>query len=109
MGHLGTRLKDKLAVVVGGGQTPGETIGNGRATALRFAQEGATVIVLDIRLASAQETVSMILAELGRETGADVGSDANDNLPRATAYELDVTDETACQSEGLPLGSANRL
>ena len=27
------RLKDKIAIVVGGGQTPGETIGNGRATA----------------------------------------------------------------------------
>ena len=27
------RLADKVAVVVGAGQTPGETIGNGRATA----------------------------------------------------------------------------
>ena len=41
------RLQGKVAVVAGGGQTPGETIGNGRATALRFAQEGATVAVLD--------------------------------------------------------------
>ena len=35
------RLNEKIAVVVGAGQTPGETIGNGRATALRFAGEGA--------------------------------------------------------------------
>ena len=34
-------LKDKVAIVVGGGQTPGETIGNGRATAIQFAREGA--------------------------------------------------------------------
>ena len=29
------RLEGKVAVVVGAGQTPGETIGNGRATAIR--------------------------------------------------------------------------
>ena len=37
------RLEGKMAVVVGAGQTPGETIGNGRATALLFARQGATV------------------------------------------------------------------
>ena len=31
------RLSGKRAVVVGAGQTPGDTIGNGRATAIRFA------------------------------------------------------------------------
>jgi NAD(P)-dependent dehydrogenase (short-subunit alcohol dehydrogenase family) len=30
--------------VVGAGQTPGDTIGNGRATALLFAREGARVV-----------------------------------------------------------------
>ena len=41
------RLKDKVAIVVGAGQQPGETIGNGRATAFRFAQEGAKVLLVD--------------------------------------------------------------
>ena len=41
------RLRDKVAIVVGGGQTPGETIGNGRATALLFAREGARVLAVD--------------------------------------------------------------
>jgi NAD(P)-dependent dehydrogenase (short-subunit alcohol dehydrogenase family) len=45
------RLKDKVAIVVGGGQTPGETIGNGRATAILFAREGAKVLVADRDLA----------------------------------------------------------
>ena len=36
------RLKDKVAIVIGAGQSPGEGIGNGRATVLRFVQEGAT-------------------------------------------------------------------
>ena len=31
------RLLDKIAIVVGGGQQPSETLGNGRAVALRFA------------------------------------------------------------------------
>ena len=30
------RLKDKVAIVVGAGQSPGEGMGNGRATVLRF-------------------------------------------------------------------------
>ncbi len=35
------RLADKIAIIVGAGQSPGEGMGNGRATALRFAREGA--------------------------------------------------------------------
>jgi NAD(P)-dependent dehydrogenase (short-subunit alcohol dehydrogenase family) len=38
------RLKDKVAIVVGAGQTPGDTIGNGRATAILFAREGGRCI-----------------------------------------------------------------
>jgi NAD(P)-dependent dehydrogenase (short-subunit alcohol dehydrogenase family) len=51
------RLKDKVAVVVGAGQGPGEGMGNGRATVIRFVQEGAKVLAVDRDLASAQETV----------------------------------------------------
>jgi NAD(P)-dependent dehydrogenase (short-subunit alcohol dehydrogenase family) len=54
------RLKDKIAIVVGAGQSPGEGIGNGRATALTFAREGAKVLCVDHNLASAEETVGMI-------------------------------------------------
>jgi NAD(P)-dependent dehydrogenase (short-subunit alcohol dehydrogenase family) len=57
------RLAGKVAIVVGGGQTPGDTIGNGRATAILFAREGARVVVVDRRLDSAEETVAMIEAE----------------------------------------------
>ena len=54
------RLQGKVALIVGAGQTPGATIGNGRATALRFAQEGATVFLVDRRLKSAEETLAMV-------------------------------------------------
>ena len=53
------RLKDKIAIVVGAGQSSGEGLGNGRATVLRFAQEGAKVLAVDNKLASAEETVAM--------------------------------------------------
>lgn len=56
---MADRVKGKVAVVFGGGQTPGETIGNGRATCLLLADEGATVIVVDRDLASAEETAAM--------------------------------------------------
>jgi len=66
------RVDGKVAVVIGGGQTPGETIGNGRATALVLAREGARVVVVDRDLASAQETVGMIVAENGLASAAQV-------------------------------------
>ena len=53
------RLKDKIAIVIGAGQSPGEGMGNGRATVIRFLQEGAKVMAVDRDLASAQETVRM--------------------------------------------------
>src|SRR5215468_1175047 len=59
------RLKDRIAIVVGAGQSPGEGIGNGRATALTFAREGAKVLCVDHNLASAQETVDMIATKGG--------------------------------------------
>jgi len=54
------RLKDKVAIVVGAGQTPGDTIGNGRATAILFAREGARVVLVDHNLESALETQALI-------------------------------------------------
>ena len=60
------RLAGKTAIVVGAGQTPGATIGNGRATALRFAQEGAHVLLVDRDDVSVKETQSMIVEAGGR-------------------------------------------
>ena len=73
------RLKDRIAIVVGAGQSPGEGIGNGRATALTFAREGARVLCVDHNLASAQETVDMTVDMIGAKGGA------------AVAFKADVT------------------
>ena len=71
------RLQDRVAIVVGAGQSPGEGIGNGRATALTFAREGARVLCVDHHLASAQETVDMIAAKGG--TAAAFKADVTQN------------------------------
>ena len=72
------RLEGKIAVIIGAGQSPGEGMGNGRATALRFAQEGARVLAVDNRLGSAEETADMV-----RKAGGD-----------GVAFEADVTKES---------------
>src|SRR5450756_240193 len=59
------RLAGKIAIIVGAGQSAGETIGNGRAMAVLFARHGAQVLCVDRRLESAVETVAMITVEGG--------------------------------------------
>lgn len=68
------RLENKSAVVVGAGQTPGETIGNGRAMALLFAREGAQVLCVDRLVERAEETAALINEEGGSAfaIGADI-------------------------------------
>jgi len=51
---MGTRLEGKVAVITGAGR------GIGRATAVRFAQEGAAVVVNDVDAEPAEETASLV-------------------------------------------------
>jgi NAD(P)-dependent dehydrogenase (short-subunit alcohol dehydrogenase family) len=74
------RLGGVVAVVVGAGQTPGHTIGNGRAIATTFAREGAEVLCVDRVAERAKETAASI-----REGGGV-----------ATAFGADVTDDDQC-------------
>ncbi|MBD3648554.1 MAG: SDR family oxidoreductase [Pseudomonadales bacterium] len=74
------RLENKVAIVTGAGQTAGATIGNGRATAILFAREGARVMLTDRDIESAEETKKMIEDEGGE----------------AFAFEMDVTSEAQC-------------
>ncbi len=75
------RLEGKTAIVVGAGQTPGETIGNGRAISLLFARAGAEVLLVDNRLDSAKDTQSMIPQEGGE----------------SLAFAADVTQAEECR------------
>jgi NAD(P)-dependent dehydrogenase (short-subunit alcohol dehydrogenase family) len=75
------RLAGKIAIVVGAGQTPGATLGNGRATALRFAEEGARLLLVDREPAAVEETLAMV-----RDRGAD-----------ACTCVADITREADCE------------
>ncbi|HEX4328184.1 MAG TPA: SDR family NAD(P)-dependent oxidoreductase [Burkholderiales bacterium] len=68
------RLENKIAVVVGAGQQPGGTPGNGRAVAERYAEEGATLLLVDINREWAEDTLaaigapaSVLVADITRE------------------------------------------
>ena len=58
------RLNGKVAIITGAGSI-GRGVGNGKATAVLFAREGAKVLLVDIVLAAAEETLSLIEEEGG--------------------------------------------
>lgn len=66
------RFKDRIVIITGGG---GEI---GRSTALRFAREGATVIVTDLN------------GEAAKETAAEINEGIAGETRRAWASPLDV-------------------
>ena len=69
------RLQDKVTVVTGAGN------GIGRATALRFAEEGSSVIAADIQIDKADETVQIIEDNGGnaKSISVDVTSGADND------------------------------
>jgi NAD(P)-dependent dehydrogenase (short-subunit alcohol dehydrogenase family) len=79
---MAERLKDKVAIVIGAGQTPGDTIGNGRAISVLFARHGARLFLVDRSLESARQTQAMITDEGGE----------------AVAFEADITREEDCKA-----------
>jgi NAD(P)-dependent dehydrogenase (short-subunit alcohol dehydrogenase family) len=76
------RVEGKAAIVVGGGQTKGETVGNGRATAIVPAREGARVLVADRHLEAARETTDMIIAEGGQAWPVEADITSEDDARR---------------------------
>ena len=65
------RLKGKVSIITGAGQ------GIGRATAIKFAKEGAKVAACDINVAAAEETAKLI---------TDAGGES-------VHFRIDVTDK----------------
>lgn len=78
----GKRLDGRVAVVLGAGSAPGQ-IGNGSAVAIRFAQEGAAVHLID-RDPAALETVTRLIGSMG-ETHSSAIADAADEAQIAAA------------------------
>jgi NAD(P)-dependent dehydrogenase (short-subunit alcohol dehydrogenase family) len=86
------RLEGKVAVIVGAGQSPGEGLGNGRATALRFAREGARVLAVDRDLASAEKTAAMVTAEGGHCVVFEADVTRESSLAAAMSHAIGLWD-----------------
>ena len=61
---MGDLLKDKIAIVSGAGSV-GPGWGNGKAVAVLFAREGASILALDIDAGAVAETAAIIEGEGG--------------------------------------------
>jgi len=75
------RLAGRTAVVVGAGQSAGETIGNGRAVAVTFAREGARLVLVDIDPGS---------LAVSAELAAAAARDAGVSLPAPIEVVVDI-------------------
>ncbi|MEZ5262171.1 MAG: SDR family oxidoreductase [Acidimicrobiales bacterium] len=78
------RLTDKVAVITGGGN------GLGRATAVRFAEEGAAgVVVADLLLDAARETVGLVEAAGGRAVACQLDAASRESNEAMVAAALE--------------------
>ena len=78
---MSARLAGKIAIVTGAGSR-GPGVGNGKATAILMAREGARVLCVDAQKDRAEETVALIHAERGE----------------AHAFTADVTRKADCDA-----------
>jgi len=76
-------LEGKVAIVTGAGS------GIGRASALRFAEEGAAVVVADIRGPKCDETVAMIAEAGGTAATCQVDVADNDSVAAMVAFAVE--------------------
>lgn len=76
------RLADKTAIVLGAGSI-GPGWGNGKATAVAFAREGARVVCVDINVEAAQETAKLIADEGGVALALRADVTRSDDIARA--------------------------
>lgn len=82
------RLAGKTAIVVGAGSS-GPGWGNGKATSVLFAREGANVFCVDINETAAQETAALI---------RDEGGDAEAYCADVTSHDQIAAMVSACKS-----------
>ena len=79
------RVQDKVVLLMGAGSS-GPGFGNGRASAMQYAREGAAIVVcVDIRLPAAQETVELIRAEGGQAIAVQADITIADQVAVAVA------------------------
>jgi 3-oxoacyl-[acyl-carrier protein] reductase len=93
------KLKDRIALVTGGGS------GLGRAIALLFAEEGAHVVVNELRLEAAEQTVASMKGPAGgRAVQADVADSAQVKAMFATIERELGTLDILVNNAGIAFG-----
>lgn len=80
------KLADRVSIVTGGGS------GLGRSMCIQLAKEGAKVVVADLNMEGAEETVQMITADGGQATSVEVDV--------ANAEKIDAMIETVLSKFG---------
>jgi NAD(P)-dependent dehydrogenase (short-subunit alcohol dehydrogenase family) len=83
------RLDGKIAIVVGAGSI-GPGWGNGKATAVTFAREGAQVFCVDRNAAAAEETAGIIASEGGRASAFTADASRGEDLAAMVAACLEA-------------------
>src|ERR1700745_3235358 len=86
---MAQRLKDKVALVVGAGSV-GPGWGNGKATAVLFAREGAKVFCADVNEHAANETVDIIQEENGLAAAIRADVTCHDDIRRMVRACADI-------------------
>ena len=81
-GWVGNRLTSKTVLIYGGGGAR-DGVGNGMASSIRYAQEGARVAVVDISLAAAQMTVAEITRAGGNAVALHADVTQNKDVHRS--------------------------
>lgn len=96
-------LKNKVALVTGGGE------GIGRATCLTFADDGAKVVVADIRLGVAEETVELIKAKGGDAIAVKADVSNAEQVQVMVAFAIDNYGRLDCVCNNAAGGAKNAM
>ena len=82
------RLTGKVALVIGAGSI-GPGWGNGKATAVLFAREGARVVCVDVDESAAQETAGIIVSEEHEGVALQANATSSQDVARVVAETME--------------------
>lgn len=99
------RLDNRVAIIVGAGQTAGETVGNGRAAAITFAREGARLVLVDRDPQSLAETAELCGGDVTTVT-VDITSDTGPDQIVAAALDAHGRIDILHNNVGIGAGDA---
>src|SRR5215813_888735 len=106
-GPMAGRLQDKIALVVGAGSI-GPGWGNGKATAVLFAREGAKVVCADVNEDAANETVQIIRRENGMANAVRADVTRHDDIRHMVEACMDVYGRIDVVDYNVGLGACRR-